>query len=111
MKENSLITVQTWDDVKSSVELVNPKLFQLIDQFDPNSEFDFVRVSYHFGQYIIKNGCLQLPVSKNHAVPFNDEAIPVNIQKRLNYSSVPIAIFLNKKAEVFYESSERIMPT
>ena len=111
MKDIPLMTVQTWDEVKSSVELVNPKLFQLINEFQPKLGFDFVRVRYHFGQYIIKNGCLQLPVARNQVVPFSHQVIPTDIQERLNYSYVPIAIFLNKKAEVFYESAERIMPT
>lgn len=108
---NDNIRVQQWDEVRADLQSVNPRLAQLIDSFSPNSDFDFVRVTYRYGQAIMQNGILQLPMSKEETVPLNDTHISDSIRKRLDYSYIPTAVLLNKKAEVFYESQNRVMPT
>ncbi len=109
---NENIVILHWADIRSKVAAINPRLVTLIDDFAPSSDFDFVNITYKFGQPIIKNGQIQLPLSNTlSSVSLNDKNVPRAIQERLNYSSIPAAVILNKKAEVFYESVDRVMPT
>lgn len=105
------IQIKKWAEIRGQIQLINPRLVQLIDEIDPSEPFDFIKVTYHFGQPIIKNGQFQLPVSSTKTVPITEKEVPVSIKQRLDYSPVPIILILSKKAEVFYEGNERVMPT
>ena len=108
---NELIKIQTWPEVREEVRTINPLLAKYIDESELNADYDFVRITYGYGQFIIHNGELQLPISNTKFVSLNDSIIPPFIRDRLNYSYVPIGLILNKTTEVFYESPDRVMPT
>lgn len=108
---NDNIQILDWASIRRSVQVVNADLAKYIDDFDPSKEFHFIKVSYRFGQSILKNGRLQLPVSKEDTAFLNDNRIPVKLKRSLGYCALPMSLLLNKKAEVFYESENRVMPT
>lgn len=99
-----------WKDARSHVKKVNEKLAKLIDQFGPNDRYSFIKAQYAYGSSILKKGVLQLP-SKEGNIPFNHASIPCKIQKKLNYSSVPVGLILTRSVEVFFETEERCMPS
>lgn len=108
---NTNVKILKWREIKARLNAVNPRLYALIDDFNPSDDFDFVNITYRFGQPIMKSGQIQIPISSTQTVPLAELVVPESIRKRLNYSFVPTAILLNKKAEVFYESVDRVMPT
>lgn len=101
----------SWQSARGLVEPVNPSLVTLIDSFGPDDTYQFIKVKYRFGQSILKNGRLHLPLSSYDTGTLDNSKIPSNIQEALGYCDLPMAMILNKKAEVFYESENRVMPT
>ncbi len=101
----------TWQEIRENVRKVNPVLCDIIDRVDPSDKYNFIKVRYHFGQYIVSRSEFQLPVSTSKTVPISDPSIPNSIKKLINYSDLPISLILNKSVEVFYESDIRVMPT
>lgn len=100
-----------WQQAREFVEPVNPELVTLIDEFSPDNSYQFIKIKYRFGQSILKNGRLHLPISLHETGMLSHPNIPKKIQQALGYCDLPMAMILNKKAEVFYESENRVMPT
>lgn len=107
----SNLQILTWSEVKNDVQQANSRLASLIDDVAPNDDLDFVKVNYRFGQPIIKEGKIRLPISDTETVDLDNPTISKEIRSRLDYSFVPVALLLSKKSEVCYESQDRVMPT
>ncbi len=103
--------ILTWSEIKEQVSSVHPSLATAINEFDPDDSFKFVKISYRFGQSIMRDCELNVPISKHETSNLNHESVPALVKKQLDYRYIPIGLILNKKAEVFYESEDRVMPT
>lgn len=101
MKDNP-IKIQTWIEVESEIKKLHPLLANIINESEISSSTDFVRATYTYGQLIMKNGELQLPLSPTTVAPISDDNILSNVKNRLD-GHMPVGIILNKAAELFHE--------
>lgn len=108
MQDNP-IKIQAWPEVKSEVKKLHPRLADAIDESQLHATADFVRATYAYGQLIMKNGELQLPISATKTIAFEAENIPAIIKTRL-HDCAPIGIILNQAAELFYEPNIEYPP-
>lgn len=99
------IEVVQWRDISERVSKVNPQLAQIIDDFKPTDKHVFVKVAYPYGVDVRDQGVLQLPTEDFTLKAFEQYPSPA-IKKLLNYSSSPIALILNKSAEVYVRTPE-----
>jgi hypothetical protein len=96
--KNDILQKLNWKDVCQSVEQVNPTLAKIINNIDPSNHHKLIKATYSFGDLIVKEGRLCLPIE-------NDE-----LYAELNYSAIPLSLLLNKSAEVFIENSDSSLP-
>src|SRR5207302_10084921 len=82
-----------WKDVCQSVEQLNPQLAKIINSISLKTHHKLIKATYSFGDLIIKEGRLCLPIENE------------KLYTQLNYSPIPLALLLNKSAEVFIENS------
>ena len=87
-----------WKDVREAVEQVNPVLAKIINHINPNHHHKLIKAIYSFGDLIIKEGRLCLPREDD------------KLCAQLNYSTIPLALLLNKSAEAFIENSDSSLP-
>ncbi len=97
MKDDVLQELE-WKDVRQSVEQVNPALAKIINHINPNHQHKLIKATYSFGDLIIKEGRLCLPREDD------------KLCAQLNYSTIPLALLLNKSAEAFIENSDSSLP-
>jgi len=113
MKDRPLIQALTWKDVRDSVHKVNPDFAKQVDAVSPSKEFTVYRVRYSFGQYILKNGTLQLPLEKTgELVSIGDNRLSKKINQDLGYTpNMPIGVVLHNTCELFWDIDGGIIPT
>jgi len=105
-------TVQSvlWRDIRKDFRKVNAELARIIDNIDPGEKLPLIKVSYAFGEKILKNGQLCLVDDfKNNPTLAKTLKLP-NIIDDLSYTSAPLGVFLNKYCEAFVTIQERIIP-
>ena len=73
-----------WKDVRQSVEQVNPALAKIVNNISPNNRYKLIKATYSFGDLIIKEGQLCLPIDDK------------KLYAQLNYSSIPLSLLLKK---------------
>lgn len=97
----------TWDAVRNHFKQINPELYQIIEQLSPSKKLTFIKLTYAFGDLILKEGVLQLPskiFQKNlHSTHWRSTF-------QLDYSSIPLLFLLDKSCEVFTLENERVVP-
>lgn len=92
----------SWMDVRLEVQTVNPALAKAIDEVEPGSMYLY-RVSYPYGEMIVENGRLRIPIGSN-IYPLNDARVPPEIQRDLSYlRTIPVGIILQGCMEPFME--------
>jgi len=98
MNQNTLLQEIDWQDVCQSLERINPALAAVINHIAPNHDYKLIKATYAFGDLIIREGRLCLPVEDNR------------LYAQLNYSPIPLSLLLNKSAEAFIESNDNPLP-
>ncbi len=93
----------TWEEIRPAVLNINSELAKLIDDICPNKKHTFIVGNYKFGDLIIDDGKLQV-------LPKSTDKERKIIQEELQYSSIPLALLLNKQSEIFITEDERIIP-
>ncbi len=102
----------TWSDVKAQVKALDPKLFNAIEEFGPDSRHALFKVSYPYGAEILKNGVFQVPITSGEVVPITDERVPDAVRKKLSYnnSSNPVSCIIRGSAEFFLNHMGNTFP-
>ncbi len=98
-----------WADAREAVQNTNPELCTIIDRISPDKKYSLIKASFKFGDYIIRNGKLQLPI-KNQLLELDHTEVPQLLREKLNYTSIPLALLLNKGSEVFVIDDNRSIP-
>lgn len=88
----------------------DPKLAHLISQINPNESEKLIKLTYQYGDLIVQNGQIQIPISKNCLVPINHPDVPESLKSALDYSPIPLFFLLNKSSEVFIQTEKRAIP-
>src|SRR5579871_3844189 len=109
MVPTPLIQQLTWPEAREHVKQSNKSLAEIIDKISPNRNYLLYKVTYSFGDLIIKNGLLQLPQKKNCVQPLKDIS-DHEIKDKLSYSSIPLFLTLKNCHEVFLDTGDRIIP-
>lgn len=103
------IETKTWQEIRSEVGKVNPELARIVDNLPSLENDPLIKVSYDFGELIIKDGTLQLPFG-NECFDFSSSKLDGHVDKNLFYNSLPLGIFIKNAGEVFLETPTRILP-
>lgn len=103
--ENLYLRKINWNEVKDTVRKKNNYIFNLIEKLNPSQQLSLYKVKYPFGMDIINKGTLLLPTNQRQYVPINSNLIPEAIKKDLNYSHIPLGIFLNTYGETYINNN------
>jgi len=106
----SLIQEFTWDDVRKKVQEVDPTLAKLIDQISPSKKYKLFQVKYAYGDLILKDGVLQLPIKKGCLLPVTDPSLDASLKEKLGYNTIPLFLTLHNSNEVFIDTGTRVIP-
>ncbi len=74
-----------WADAREAVQNTNPELCTIIDRISPDKKYSLIKASFKFGDYIIRNGKLQLPI-KNQLLELDHTEVPQLLREKLNVS-------------------------
>lgn len=111
--KNNYLQVLEWQDIKNRVEIVNPTLFHEIDKLNPGREFKVVYAKYSFGQHILLDGELQIPIKEQETIGINDPSMN-DIKKLLfgnkQLANVPVGISLKNSIELYSKPRHRVAP-
>ncbi len=108
--DTKLIQEVSWKDVRDSVRAVDAKLADLIDNIDPDPSYQLLKVAYSYGDLILKDGVLQLPMTDRQLLPIDDPLLDKSIKEKLSYSQIPLFLTLHNCNEVFIDTGKRIIP-
>lgn len=83
----------SWKDIRTEVAAVNKDLFNIIEEINPSEQYSLYKASYSFGTKIVDKGkfCFD------------------SINQELDYSTIPLALIINKSCEVFIENKQEII--
>lgn len=98
-----------WDDVKNEVSQINPILGRVIEGVSAKGEL--FKARYHYGDTILKEGKLHLPLLSGGTIELSSEMVPHEIRKNLDYRHVPLGFILSKSIEVHFDSDDRVVPS
>jgi hypothetical protein len=98
MDRNARLQELDWQAVSIDVERINPALAAIINQIAPDSRYKLIKAAYAFGDLIIKEGRLCLPIENK------------KLTAELNYSPIPLSLLLNKSSEAFIENDGNPLP-
>lgn len=101
----------TWQDIRQSVQQVNPRLAAIIDDLSPSDKFTFYRCAYDYGNEIVKHGDLYLP-HNDELVSIKSPDVSNTIKQAISYNhfSNPLSMVLNNAIEFFIPIEGRIIP-
>lgn len=106
VKNNRVLEILTWKDVRDQVRKVNPELATVIDEFAPDNEFQIVKACYSFGVLLLNEGNFFLPDVASH-----QEGVLKKAKELLSYSnSIPVGMVLDKSLELFLKVDHKNIP-
>ena len=100
----------SWAEIRNQVKQINKNLYEAIEKINLSADFKLIKATYSFGDLILKNGKLNLPISREEIIPFDDPKVPQHLQQQLNYSKIPMFLILQKAVEVFADVGSRVIP-
>lgn len=100
----------SWSQVRKQVQKVNPELFEHIEALSPGPHLNFLKARYPYGATILDNGDLFLPKKSGESIRLSSKIISHDIKEKLGYSSIPLALLLNKGSEVFVRNGDNTVP-
>jgi hypothetical protein len=107
------ISVLNWKEVLPKISEVNPDLAQCMQKHaNILKDFQFFIVNYPFGEKIIENREVFLPLAGGGGISFNDPSLPDILRDNLSYTpglDNPVGMILNKESEFFKSIDERIV--
>lgn len=106
---DTLNQIVTWEEIRNTVASANKCFAELIDTLKLTTEDKFILTHYPFGMDIVKKSQWLFPLTLEQAVPFNDHRLPNHIKNFLHYTKYPVGLLLKNSAEVYYETSQRVI--
>ena len=112
MSDNSIYNqfdVIEWVDIAATIALVDPELADIIDRHPGSKKYKLVKVSYPYGENIIKAGSFYFPNKHGMLAPFHSNTIENSIKKMFDYywGSIPFGILLSGAAECYWSGSKQ----
>lgn len=97
------IRLTTWKDCAEQVKRVNPELYNIIANIDPNDSFRLYVGEYPYGCHILKRGKFHIPIRGHGMVPINHPSVPKRIRSDLSYNveTNPVSLVLQNSFEIY----------
>lgn len=108
LHEASITTVQ-WAEVRDDVCRVRPEFASIIDALNPGRKFKLFKARYPFGARIMQGGDLHIPTDTGSVEPITSPYVSENIKTNLQRRELPVTLFLNNSAEIFYTMPDRVI--
>ncbi|MDQ5921101.1 MAG: hypothetical protein QG673_1157 [Pseudomonadota bacterium] len=102
-----------WEDAAQLLNEISPGLVKAITDIPESQRYPFYKASYHYGDQIIDQKGIHLPLSSGGTILGKDKRLPETLQENLGCTpgvSCPIGIVLNKKCEFYVQNGEKITP-
>ncbi len=101
-----------WSEARNNLVDLNPELVAIIDSISPDDSYKLTKARYQFGDAMLTQTKLHLPCVGGGTIPYDNESVPLSLQKELgyNFGANPVAILLNKSAELYISLADRIIP-
>jgi len=99
-----------WSKARKYLHNINKELTEIIDTWGPGEDFGFYKATYRYGDLLLDEGKVCLPLSNGELILLSDNRVPKKIKEDLSYSSFPISIPLQKATEVYIELNHRVIP-
>lgn len=101
-----------WQDkgIRAEFNKVNPRLAKIIDSIDPEKKLPLLKVSYNFGDQILRCGKFVFLENIKNNLDILGAKITKTLVDQLSYSPVPFGIFLNKSCETYVKIKDRLVP-
>lgn len=106
----SPIEVLHWDGIRGDVQQLDKTLAGIIDNINPDKRHKLFRITYSFGDLILKDGLLQIPYDNGGVLPLTDVRVDSKLRENLSYSVIPLFLTLKNSSEVFLDTGSRIIP-
>lgn len=100
----------TWSSIAEKVANANPRIAEFINTINPGENFPLLVGRYPYGKLFVDKGVPNLPTDDGTLVPIHDARIPKKIQELLDYSTIPLCIWLNTTGEVFVDVDNSRVP-
>ena len=71
----------TWAEAREDVKRADQALAKIIDEISPDKNYSLFKVTYSFGDLVVKDGLLQLPQGKGHLRPLTDADLDNKIKE------------------------------
>jgi hypothetical protein len=107
--DNPNIQEFNWDKNENAIKRVNPDLFDIVNGWQPSKSSSFIKVTYQYGDIVLKDGLLHLPDKNGQLYPITHPNIPNSLRERLSYSSFPLGVITTGGNEVYLETENRVV--
>lgn len=96
-----------WKEAKGTLKYINPTLTDIINTWNPPADHTLLKVSYNYGDSILKEGTMFFPDSKGILYSIDSPKTSKEITEKLAYSTVPLGVIIRGGNEVFLETENR----
>jgi hypothetical protein len=100
----------SWKDFRDSVKEVNQGFYEVIEQINPSDKYGLIEVTCPYGEKITDLGTICLPDKDGVFRRLDDPRLPNKYRELLGYCPTPLTLQLTNGAEVFVDTTERIIP-
>jgi hypothetical protein len=104
------LQIGTWEDFRLEVKQVEPALFHIIEEINPDKNYKLIKPTYNYGEKITDFGTICLPNTDGNVYRLDNPQTPVALQKQLGYCPTPMILQLHNGSEAFVEAGQRIIP-
>ena len=99
----------SWSEASAEFKKIDPYLFEIINEWNPSSEYKLYKISYRYGDPIIEKGLFHVPNENGQVFPLQSGRFPQELKNELSYSHVPLGLLIKNGQEVFIENAERVI--
>ncbi|STX50960.1 Uncharacterised protein [Legionella busanensis] len=102
-----------WEEVKNKVKIVNPAIYEVLEQLQLDNNIPFFLANYQFGAHFGVKNHAYLPTNSGQLAKIGSSAIDNELNTHLGYGkdSLPLGMILDKYCEWHYfGENERIFP-
>ncbi|MBU0456285.1 MAG: hypothetical protein KKA99_05895 [Gammaproteobacteria bacterium] len=93
----------TWESARKYTAKSNPDLFKVMEAIDPSDKYTFLRVRYPFGEIIMQDDAVYLPM-EHQSVPLFDPSVPDKLKDKLGYRSIPFGFITKNSVDIYLET-------
>lgn len=109
LENNPNLEQLSWQEGANLLKVTNPKLYQLLQDWQPGPEYQFIKARYRFGDRLLQEGVFQLPDAKGNLYSLDSKGVAPYLRQQLDYRNIPMIALLSGSNEVFLEIDQRVI--